>query len=75
MNGLTKKKIDMKFRITFIEDIDMNDYPDFCDAFCAEAEVFENGDWREATEAELDTINDEHRDSVNEAIFDQQMYL
>ena len=68
MNGLIKKKIDMKFRITFIEDIDMNDYPDFCDAFCAEAEVFENGDWREATEEELDTINNEHNPTIHQVV-------
>jgi hypothetical protein len=65
----------MKFRITFIEDIDMRDYPDFCDAYCAEAEVLENGEWREATEGELDIINNEYSESINEAIHDNQLYL
>ena len=65
----------MKFRIKFIEDIDMRDYPDFCDAHCVEAEVLENGEWREATEEEIDIINNEYSESINEAIHDNQLYL
>lgn len=65
----------MKFRITFVEDIDMNDYPDFCDAYCIEAEVLENGEWRDATEEELDIINNDYIDSVNETIHEKQLYL
>jgi len=65
----------MKFRILNVEDIDMYDYPDFCDAHCTEAEVLDNGEWREATEGELDIINDEYSESINEAIHDNQLYL
>lgn len=65
----------MEFRILDIEDIDMRDYPDFCDAYCVEAEVLENGEWREATEGELDIINNEYSESINEAIHDNGLYL
>ena len=40
--------------------VDIGDgYPDFCDAFIDEAEIFENNEWRDATEEELDVINDD----------------
>lgn len=65
----------MKFRILDVEDIDMYDYPDFCDAHCVEAEVLDNGEWREATEGELDIINDEYSENINEAIHYNQLYL
>ena len=65
----------MKFRILDVEDIDMRDYPDFCDAYCIEAEVLDNGEWREATESELDIINDEYSENINEAIHYNQLYL
>jgi hypothetical protein len=65
----------MEFRILDIEDIDMRDFPDFCDAHCIEAEVLENGEWRNATEEELDVINNDYIDSVNETIHEKQLYL
>jgi len=65
----------MEFRILDVEDIHMYDYPDFCDAYCAEAEVLDNGEWREATEEEIDIINNEYSESINEAIHDNELYL
>ena len=65
----------MKFRILDVEDIDPRDYPDFCDAYCTEAEVLDNGEWREATESELDIINNDYSETINEAIFYKQLYL
>lgn len=37
-----------------VDGIDTRDYPDFCDAFIAYAEIY----GREATDKELDEIND-----------------
>ena len=42
-----------------IEGIDTADYPDFCDAYIESASVFQNGEWREATELELDKLNED----------------
>ena len=42
-----------------VDGIDTADYPDFCDAYIENASVFENGVWREATEAELDELNED----------------
>ena len=39
-----------------IEDIDMKDYPDFCDAYIAYAE---DSDWVALTEQELDVVNED----------------
>ena len=39
--------------------IDTADYPDFCDAHIESASVFQNGEWREATELELDELNED----------------
>jgi len=39
--------------------LDVRDYPDFCDAYIESASVLENGEWREATDAELDKLNDD----------------
>jgi hypothetical protein len=63
-----------------VEGIDHRDYPDFCDAFIAEAwlkidgnnltpdSVLANGVWyRPLTEAELDYINEKCGDFVYEA--------
>jgi len=47
-----------------VEGIDTRDYPDFCDAYISSAEI--NG--REATEEELDEIN-EDRDFVYELVW------
>lgn len=38
-----------------VEGIDPSDYPDFCDAYISYAEI----DGREATEEELDELNDD----------------
>lgn len=38
-----------------VEGIDTRDYPDFCDAYVSYAEI----DGREATEEELDELNDD----------------
>jgi len=67
----------MKFKILEIEDIQMYDYPDFCDAYASDAEVWDEklNDWREATEAELDTINDYHPGAINEMIHNEQLYF
>jgi hypothetical protein len=65
----------MEFRILDVENIDTTDYPDFCDAYCVEAEVKENGEWREATEEELDIINNEYGESIHNVIFEEQLYL
>jgi len=42
-----------------VEGIDTRDYPDFCDAFIAGANVLDNGEWRCATEDELDELNED----------------
>ena len=42
-----------------VDGIDTRDYPDFCDAYIASASVLENGKWREATDAELDKLNED----------------
>jgi hypothetical protein len=63
------------FNIESIDGIEMRDYPDFCDAYIDDASVLEDGKWRSATDAEIDQANDELRDSLNEIIHDQQLYL
>ena len=50
-----------------VDGIDTRDYPDFCDAYIANASVLENGKWREATEQELDELS-ENRDLVYEEV-------
>jgi len=42
-----------------IDGIDTSDYPDFCDAYIADASILENGKWREATEQELDELSND----------------
>ena len=42
-----------------VDGIDTRDYPDFCDAYIADASILENGKWREATERELDELNND----------------
>lgn len=63
------------FQIEHIDGIDMRDYPDFCDAYIEEASVFENDEWRSATDAEIEQANDELADAINEMIHDEQLYL
>jgi len=56
-----------------IEGIDPSDYPDFCDAYISYAEIYftdpqGNEQKREATEEELDELNDD-RDFVYELVW------
>jgi len=53
----TKKKIEVwKLEDVKVEDIDMKDYPDFCDAFIASATI----DGRELTDEELNEVNEDY---------------
>lgn len=62
LEKLDFKKIDnMEF-----EGIDFSDYPDFVDAFLVAADY----DGKEMTEEQIDYLNDEHRDFVNERVYD-----
>ena len=60
-------KIDLK-KLTDLEfdGIDMNDYPDFVDAFLSNAYYID----RDLTDEELDYINDNEYDFVNENAYD-----
>ena len=50
----------LKFIDIEVDGIDTDDYPDFCDAFiCRATAVLEDGTMREATEEELDELNDD----------------
>ena len=42
-----------------VDGIDTRDYPDFCDAFICDASVMENGEWRDATDDEIDELNED----------------
>jgi len=42
-----------------VDGINTRDYPDFCDAYICDASVKENGEWRDATEDELDELNED----------------
>ena len=42
-----------------VEGIDTRDYPDFCDAYICDANVLDNGEWRSATEDEIDELNED----------------
>lgn len=42
-----------------VEGIDTRDYPDFCDAYICDANVYENGEWRNATDDEIDELNED----------------
>ena len=63
------------FEIENIDGIYMHDYPDFCDAYIEEASVLEGGEWRSATDAEIDQANNEFYDVLNEMIHNDQLYL
>ena len=41
-----------------IDGVDRRDYPDFCDSYVDTMDVLDNGEWRKATEQELDEISD-----------------
>jgi len=42
-----------------VDGIDTRDYPDFCDAYICDASVLENGEWRDATDREIDELNED----------------
>ena len=48
------------------ENVDMRDYPDFCDAYLVAA-YLEDG--TELTEEQIDYLNAEHWDFVNENVY------
>jgi len=48
-----------------IDGIDYNDYPDFCDAYIAEADY----DGQPMTEEMLDVLNTDHTDFVLESVY------
>jgi hypothetical protein len=50
-----------------IENIDHNDYPDFCDAYVASAWYDDNGNYRELTQSELENLDSEW---VSEQVWD-----
>jgi hypothetical protein len=50
-----------------IEDIHKWDYPDFCDAFAAEAE-FEDG--TELNDEELEELNDKYGDIIHQKVWE-----
>lgn len=60
----------MKTKIGFVEnmeigDVDVNDFPDFCDAFIESADV----DGCEATEQECEWLQDNYPETVNELAY------
>jgi hypothetical protein len=59
-NGLTASDL-------VVDGIDTTDYPDFCDAYIESASVLEDGEWREATDAELNELNEDY-DLVRECV-------
>lgn len=50
-----------------VDGINPRDYPDFCDAYIDDASILENGEWREATEDELEQLN-EDSDLIYQAV-------
>lgn len=62
LNGLEVSDIE-------VDGIDYRDYPEFCDAFICNASIKENGEWREATDEEIDLLN-EDGDLVYSAVED-----
>lgn len=63
---MLSKVLDLIVDIEF-EGIDWSDYPDFCDAQVVRA-TWSFG--RDLTEAELDELNDQHRDFVYEKLME-----
>ena len=45
--------------------IDFGDYPDFCDAFCCEADY----DGIQMTDEQLDILNDDHYEFVYDSLY------
>ena len=52
-----------------IDGVDTRDYPDFCDAYISNMWLIEGDEAREATDAELDDINDNERDFVYDEVY------
>ena len=50
-----------------VENIDHNDYPDFCDAYVASAMYDDNGKYRELTQSELENLDN---DWVHQQVWD-----
>ena len=71
MDYLAKKLKVQEIADVDVDNIDYEDYPDFCDAYISSALVFADGNWRDATESELDILT-EDRDFVYEQV---QNYL
>lgn len=55
-----------------IEDVNMNDYPDFCDAYIVSAE-YEDG--TKLTNDEVDQFFDENYYLTNELIHEKTLYI
>ena len=53
-----------------IDGVDTRDYPDFCDAYINNMWLIDGDEVREATDAELEDINDNERDFVYEQVWD-----
>lgn len=51
-----------------IDGIDTRDYPDFCDAYVNNLWLVDGDEVREATDAEIDEINDNEHDYVYEQV-------
>lgn len=52
-----------------VDGIDTRDYPDFCDAYISNMWLIEGDKAREATDVELDDINDNERDFVYDEVY------
>lgn len=55
-----------------IEGVNINDYPDFCDAFVSYAE---DNDGNELDDSELNELNENHSSIINEIIHENQLYF
>ena len=53
-----------------IDGVDTRDYPDFCDAYINNMWLVDGDEVREATDAELEDINDNERDFVYDEVYD-----
>ena len=65
---MSDMKIDSK-HVTDIEfeGIDYNDHPDYVDAFISEATILDDKKWRDATEEELEEMNN-NSDFIHEKL-------
>ncbi len=58
---VNKRAVDIQSIV--VDNVNMNDYPDFSDAYASEAYFF---DGSELTESELETLQDSHGDLIHE---------